>query len=80
MYTQQPAQPTQEIDTHANPMLGMIEVYFYILVDFPSKQNKVCIKFGFPALRRTGKFKPLLLYTRGLAERLLGLNRAIKVR
>ena len=37
----------------------MIEIYFYIVVNFPSKQNK---------------------YTRGLAERPLGLNRAIKVR
>ena len=43
---------------------GMIKVYFYFVVNFPSKQNKVCITFGFPVLRRTGKFKPLLLYKR----------------
>ena len=68
------------MDTQANPLLGMIEVYFYIVVNFPSKQNKVCIKFGFPLLRRTGTNSNPFYYTRGLAERPLGLNRAIKVR
>ena len=45
------------MDTHATPLLGMIEVYFYIELNFPSKPKKVCIKFGLPVLQRKGKFK-----------------------
>ena len=56
VYTQ-PAQLTLEMDSHATPLLGMIEVSFYIVLNFPSKPKRVCIKFGLPVLRRTGKFK-----------------------
>ena len=47
---------------HANPLLAMIKVYFYIVLNFPSKPKKYGIKFGLLALQRTGKFRPLLLY------------------
>lgn len=52
IYTQ-PTQLTQEMDSHANLVLGMIKVYFYIVVNFPSKHNKVCTKSGLPTLQRT---------------------------
>ena len=35
----------------------MIKLYFYIVLNFPLKPKKLCIKFGMPVLRRTGKFK-----------------------
>ena len=44
---------TQEMDSHTTPLLGMIEVYFYIVLNFPSKPKKVYVKFGLPLLRRT---------------------------
>ena len=53
---------TQEMGIHANPLLGMIKVYFYIVLNFPSKPKKYGIKFGLLVLQRTGKFRPLLLY------------------
>ena len=49
---------------------------FLYCSEFPFKAKKVCIKFGLPALQRTGKFNPSY-YTRGLAERPLRLNRDI---
>ena len=33
---------TQEMGNHANPLLGMIKVYFQIVLNFPSKPKKVC--------------------------------------
>ena len=48
--------------SHANPLLAMIKVYFYIVLNFPSKPKKYGIKFGLLVLQRTGKFRPLLLY------------------
>ena len=44
---------TQEMDSHATPLLGMIKVYFYIVLNFPSKPKKAHVKFGLPLLRRT---------------------------
>ena len=38
VYTQ-PAQLTQEMDSHATPLLGMIEVYFYIEFPFKAKNS-----------------------------------------
>ena len=33
---------TQEMGSHANPLFGMLKVYFYIVPNFPSKPEKVC--------------------------------------
>ena len=57
----------------------MIKLYFYIVLNFPLKPKKIMYKVWYACAPTYREIQNPFYYTRRLAERLLGLNCAIKI-